>query len=152
MKLWESPTNQDEMITDAYPYTVKEEAGALVFKGRYIEKSVDEESDAKITVVDIVENFNLQPYGGFKKAAFAGWAKAFMPKRRTQLQSSNPTKVDEFMANAKKYVSYIATHFDDFEFYMGASGDPDDYLMAMATENDEPVFYFLELACDASKC
>jgi hypothetical protein len=153
MKLWESPVNQDEMINDAYPSVAKPEAGCLVFEGRYVDKSVDEDNpSAKVSVVDVVENFNLVPYPDLKKTAFVGWAKQFMPKRRAQLASSNPGRIDQFMADAKKFASYLTAHFAEFEFYMGQSGDPDDYLMAMTTENDKPVFYFLELACDASKC
>jgi hypothetical protein len=152
MRLYESPINQDEMISDAYPAKPKPEAGALVFEGRYIEKQVDEENpELKVSAVDIVENFNLQQYE-LKKTAFVGWAKQFMPKRKAQLEKTNPTKVQEFMDNAKKFVTYITGHFADFEFFMGQSGDPDDYLMASTTENEKPVFYFLELACDSSKC
>jgi hypothetical protein len=152
MRLYESPLQQDEMINDSYPAQPKPEAGALAFEGRYIEKIVDEENpDAKIQVIDIVENFNLQQYD-LKKTAFVGWAKAFMPKRKALLEKSNPGKVQEFMDNAKKFVTYITGHFADFEFYMGQSGDPDDYIMCSTVENGKPLFYFLELACDSSKC
>jgi hypothetical protein len=118
MKLSESPIQQDEMINDAYPVHPKPEAGALVFEGRYIEKQVDETNPAvTIQAVDIVENFNLQPYD-LKHAAFIGWVKQFMPKRKIQLEQSNPGKVAEFMNNAKKFATYISQHFADFEFFM----------------------------------
>ena len=152
MRLYESPVNHDEMINDAYPFTPKPEAGCVCVEARYIDKLADEEDPNSVyQVCDIVENFNLQAYD-MKKAAFMGWAKSFMPMRKKQLEESNPTKVDEFMANAKKYVAYIATHFADFEVYMGQSGDPEDYLMFATQEGDKTVFYFLELACDNFKC
>jgi hypothetical protein len=74
------------------------------------------------------------------------------PKRKVQLEKSNPGKVAEFMESAKKFVTYITAHFADFEFFMGQSGDPDDYLMCSTVKDNKPVLYFLELACDASKC
>ncbi|KAH0792518.1 translationally controlled tumor-associated [Histomonas meleagridis] len=152
MRLYESPVNHDEMINDAYPSKPNEEAGCLVFESRYIDKLADEEDpNSKYQVIDIVENFNLQPYD-MKKAAFMGWAKQFMPMRKKQLEQSNPGAVDTFMANAKKFVSFIAKHFADFEVYMGQSGDPDDYLMFAREEDGKMVFYFLELACDNFKC
>jgi hypothetical protein len=55
------------------------------------------------------------------------------------------------MTDAKKFASYLTAHFADFEFFMGQSGDPDDCLMVMITKNNKPVFYFLELDCDADK-
>ena len=152
MRLYESPVNHDEMISDAYPSKKNEEAGALVFEARYIDKLADEENpESKYQVIDIVENFNLQPLD-LKKAGFMAWAKQFMPMRKKQLEESDPSKVEQFMAEAKKFVTYIATHFADFEFYMGQSGDPDDYLMFGTQEGDKPVFYFLDLACDNFKC
>mgnify|MGYP003088573775 FL=1 len=152
MRLYESPINHDEMINDAYPAKKNEEAGALVFEARYIEKLADEEDpNSKYQVVDIVENFNLQPYD-MKRAAFMGWAKAFMPMRKKQLEESNPGAVDEFMANAKKFVAFIAKNFAQFEIYMGQSGDPDDMLMFAREEDGKTYFYFLELACDNFKC
>ena len=152
MRLYESPVNHDEIINDAYPYVRKDEAGALVFEGSMIDKLADEDDpNSKYQVVDIVERFNLQPLD-LKKAAFMAWAKQFMPMRKKQLEESMPDKVEQFMAEAKKYVAYIVGHFADFEFYMGQSGDPDDYLLAGTDEGDKKVFYFLELACDSSKC
>lgn len=152
MRLYESPVNHDEMINDAYPCKKNEEAGALVFEARYIDKLADEEDpNSKYQVVDIVENFNLQPLE-LKKAGFMAWAKQFMPMRKKQLEENDPSKVEQFMADAKKFVTYIAAHFADFEFYMGQSGDPDDYIMFGTQEGDKPVFYFLELACDNFKC
>ena len=57
MRLYESPVNQDEMINDAYPCTKKEEAGALVFEARYVDKLADENDPNSVyQVVDIVEN------------------------------------------------------------------------------------------------
>ena len=152
MRLYESPVNHDEMINDAYPSKPNEEAGCLVFEARYIDKLADEEDPNSVyQVVDIVENFNLQPYD-MKKAAFMGWAKKFMQMRKKQLEESNPGAVETFMANAKKFVQFIAKHFADFEVYMGQSGDPDDYLMFGREEDGKMVFYFLELACDNYKC
>jgi len=153
MRLYESPLNHDEMINDAYPSTRNEEAGAMVFEARYIEQKTDEydANSGSYQVVDIVEHFNLQPYG-LTRAAFAGWAKQFMPMRKRQLEATSPHLVERFMADAKKFVTYIAAHFTEFEFFTGANGDPDDYLMCSTQEGDKTVFYFLELACDNSKC
>jgi hypothetical protein len=152
MRLYESPLQEDEMINDAYPSKPNPEAGALVFEARYIEKQVDDDDPSSVqTVCDIVYNFNLQPYT-LTKNAFAGWAKKFMPMRKKQLEGSNPAKVEQFMADAKKYVSYVVAHFADFEFYMGKSGDPDDYIFASTQDGDKTVFYLLELACNNVKC
>jgi hypothetical protein len=152
MRLYESPINEDEIINDAYPSKVNAEAGVLTFEARYIEKRMDEDDPSSVTTVcEIVENFNLQPYD-LKKAAFVGWAKKFMPMRKKQLEASNPTKVEQFMADAKKYVTYVTGHFDQFEFYLGRSGDPDDYVFAATEEGEVKVFYLLELACNNVKC
>jgi hypothetical protein len=152
MRLYETPVNEDEVINDAYPSKPNADAGALVFEARYIEKRMDDDDPSSVqTVCDIVENFNLQSYD-LKKSAFVGWAKKFMPMRKKQLEASNPTKVEQFMADVKKYVTYVTGHFDDFEFYLGRSGDPDDYVVAATQENEKTVFYLLELACNNVKC
>jgi hypothetical protein len=152
MRLYESPINQDEMIKDAYPHKVKPEAGALVLEARYYEKQIDEDDPHSLQVVcDIVDHFDLQPYH-LTKAAFVAWARKFMPARKAQLESTNPANVEQFMADAKKYVNYVTSHFGDFEFYLGNSGDPEDYIFAATQDGDTTVFYLLELACNNVKC
>jgi hypothetical protein len=63
-------------INDIYPSVAKPEASYLVFEERYIDKLVDKENPAaKVSVVNIVENFNLMPYPELMKTAFVGWVK-----------------------------------------------------------------------------
>jgi hypothetical protein len=152
MRVYESAINEDEVIDDAYPSTPNAEVGTLMFEGRYVEKRMDDDDPSSVqTVCDIVDNFNLQSYD-LKRSAFVGWAKKFMPMRKKQLETSNPTKVDQFMADAKKYVAYVTAHFDQFEFYLLRSCDPDDYLFAATQDGEKTVFHLLELACNNVKC
>jgi hypothetical protein len=104
-----------------------------------------------VSVVDIVENFNIQPYD-LKKAAFVAWAKQFMQKRKVQPGKSDPIKVALFMENVKKFASSVTQYFADFEFYIRQSSDTDDSLMCSTTENDKHAFYFLERVYDSLKC
>lgn len=153
MRLYISPVNGDELISDAYPATPCPEQGALRFTGSYIEvEGGDDENKVMEKKIDIVHYFNLNKLE-LKKAAFNGWAKKFMPMRRAKLQETNPNLVNKFMDEAKKFVKYILDTFDNTEFYFGQSCDPDDmFVICQFNEEGTPYFYLLESAVDNMKC
>lgn len=152
MRLYECPFTHDELLNDAYPNERFEDAGCLRFTAAYIDKLADEDDpNSKYQVVDIVENFNLQPYE-MKKAAFMGWVKSIMPKRKAQLESANPAMVDPFMADAKKFASFIVSNWTKMEVYMTQSGDPDGMLLFSYEEGDKKYFLLLDKACENYKC
>ena len=147
------PFTGDEMISDAYPSKMNEEAGMLEFTGRWIEIQDDEEDpNSKHQVIDIVNNQNLQPLS-LKASQFMGWAKQFCPKRKTQLESENPSLVATFMANAKKAMSFIGKNIKNVDFYTGSSCDPDAMLVFCIVDDDNvPHVYLLAEGCNSEKC
>ena len=154
MRIYTAPFTEDELVSDAYPLTQDPEHGAIRFEGRYMEvEDGDDESTQKVTVIDIVYNTNLQK-NEIKKAAFGAWAKSFMPRRRAQLQEQDPDKVPVFMDEAKKFVGWVLATFDEWDFYMGQSCDPDD-MMIFCKHNeagDIPYFYLIPSAVNSEKC
>ena len=152
MRLYECPFTNDELISDAYPHKLREDIGCLEFESRMIDKLADEDDpNSKYQVVDIVENFDLQPYE-MKKAAFMGWVKSFMPKRKAQLEQNSPEKVADFMKEAKAFASYIASNFAKITVYMGKSGDPDGMLLFSEERDGKEYFLLLEKGADNFKC
>ena len=153
MRLYVDPFTQDELLSDAYPCTEDAEMGTLDFTGKKIMKQADDEDpDNKIEVIDIVDNFNLQPLP-LKKASFMGWAKQYFPKRKAQLEASAPSKVADFMAKSKKLLQFIGTKFDEFDFYMGQSCDPDAMLVfSYYKDGVEPHFIIFKDGVDDEKC
>ena len=152
MRLYECPFTNDELISDAYPHTFREDIGCLEFESRMIEKLLDEDDpNSKYEVLDIVANFDLQEYD-MKKAAFMGWVKSYMPKRKAQLEQNNPSIVAAFMQDAKNFANYIAKNWDNIQVYMGKSGDPDGMLLFAETRDTKTYFLLLEKAADNFKC
>ena len=152
MRLYECPFTNDELISDAYPHKAREDIGCLEFEAHYIDKLADEEDpNSKYQVLDIVENFDLQPLE-MKKTSFMGWVKTYMPKRKAQLEQNEPTKVADFMKEAKAFASYIATNWAKITVYMGRSGDPDGMLVFSEERDGNEYFLLLEKGADNFKC
>ncbi|OHT06730.1 Translationally-controlled tumor protein like protein [Tritrichomonas foetus] len=152
MRLYECPFTNDELISDAYPHKLREDIGCLEFESRYVEKLADEEDpNSKYQVLDIVENFGLQEFE-MKKAAFMGWVKSYMPKRKGQLEQNNPSIVADFMKDAKAFATYIATNWSNISVYMGKSGDPDSMLLFAEERDGKTYFLLLEKGADNFKC
>lgn len=149
-----APITGDELVSDAFPMTVDEEHGALKFEGAFREFEVDEGGETvKKSLIDVVHRFQLNK-NEIKKAELGSWAKTFMPKRKKQLEENKPAAVQSFMDNAKKFMGWVLSDFDNFDFYIGQSGDPDDMMLFCRYSDDgvTPYFYIIPDSCDDMKC
>jgi len=142
MKVYKDAFTGDELMSDSYKQMAPfgnedladvafEVAGRRVTKGgdcgiaRNTEEGEDDGGEeASETVIDIIDGFKLTETG-FSKKEYTLYIKGFMKRVENHLASSNPSRVDAFKAGAAKLIKEILTKYDDFQFFMGESTDPE---------------------------
>jgi hypothetical protein len=74
--------------------------------------------------INVVYSFRLQSTS-FDKKSFLTYLKGYMKTVKTELQKTNPERVEAFEKGAAAYAKKIVANFKDFEFYTGESMNPD---------------------------
>ena len=95
-------------------------------------------------VVNVVDAHNLQETN-FSKKDFMALIKGYLKKVVEKLkENGKEDRVKEFQKGATELVKFIVGQFDEFQFFMGQSGDPEAGLgFAYYAEGEsEPTFLF----------
>jgi len=163
MRIFKDVISGDEMFSDSFPYVevgdaVYEVEGKFIVKkeGDYgISSNTDEDAAEGATgegtdsteqrVINIVDNHRLTETG-FDKKSFMGFIRAYMKAIKAHLEANNPSRVEGFMSSAQAYVKDMMTKFDDFQFWMGASMNPEGGMAFMYYKEDgiTPVFVYFK--------
>lgn len=90
----------------------------------------------------VVGAFNLQavPMG---KKDFQLYVKQYLKRVKAHLEQHNSERVQPFMEGMKAWVPKMLKEFDEYEFYMGPSCDPDALLVMAKYEGEAPYPSFL---------
>jgi len=142
MKVYKELFTGDEVMSDSYklsPPFGNEELADVAFEvvGRRVQKGGDcgiarntEEGEddggeeASETVIDIIDGFKLTETG-FSKKEYTLYIKGYMKRVENHLAAHNPSRVDAFKSGAAKLIKEILGKYDDFQFFMGESTDPE---------------------------
>eukprot|EP00742_Colponemidia_sp_Colp-10_P000112 GILJ01000124.1.p1 GENE.GILJ01000124.1~~GILJ01000124.1.p1 ORF type:complete len:174 (+),score=41.69 GILJ01000124.1:121-642(+) len=148
MKVYQDLFTGDELLSDSYQLNeVFDGAGYEVESSMITKGAVNidigcgnefgggdedggvDDSSAEEKVIDIVDAFRYQQTGFSNKKEYLTYIKGFMQKVKKHLEDNNPDRVDVFMKGASAMVKHVASNFDDFNFYMGESNDPEANLV-----------------------
>ncbi len=131
MKVFKDLISGDELCSDSYPPQLLFNDASLEVKARYVKKGneqiaiasddVFEEDNDAVTVVDIVDSFQLQEIQMAKKD-FMAYVKGFLALVTAQLEKQGKNdRVPEFKKGATELVKLIIARFDEFQIYTGQS-------------------------------
>eukprot|EP01113_Clastostelium_recurvatum_P028266 TRINITY_DN34229_c0_g1_i1.p1 TRINITY_DN34229_c0_g1~~TRINITY_DN34229_c0_g1_i1.p1 ORF type:complete len:173 (-),score=61.29 TRINITY_DN34229_c0_g1_i1:52-570(-) len=162
MKIFKDCFSDDEMSSDAFPYT---EVDGIVYRveTKQINKTIggnfdiganaseeeatdDVDGDSVVQVNNLIESHRLVETS-YDKKAYMGHIKAYMGRIVKYLKENGASddKVAAFQKAAAGFVKdKILGKFDDFRFFTGESMDPEAMvaLMFYEGENPNPFFYF----------
>ena len=149
MIIYKDIVTDDELLSDAYP--VKEVDGMLyeadcamvtisdgdidIGANPSAEGGDDDVEEGAQTVNNIVNSFRLQPTA-FDKKSYMSYIKGYMKTVKNYLSEKQPDQVQEFEAKAAVHVKNIIKNFNDYEFYVGESMDPDGMVVLLNYRED----------------
>jgi len=161
MYIYKDIVTGDEMISDSFKLTVVDDIVfeveakmVTVSEGSYdiggnpstegAEEDEGVDTNAR-TVNNIVEAFRLQPTG-YDKKDFTIYIKGYMKKVKEHLEKTKPERVEPFQAAATTFIKKILSKFNEYQFFMGASCDPEAGLAILFYKEDGiiPYFYFFK--------
>eukprot|EP01025_Chloroclados_australasicus_P030288 TRINITY_DN303_c0_g2_i1.p3 TRINITY_DN303_c0_g2~~TRINITY_DN303_c0_g2_i1.p3 ORF type:complete len:168 (-),score=31.57 TRINITY_DN303_c0_g2_i1:264-767(-) len=167
MLVYECPITGDELFSDSYDSKEILDGFFLEALGKRVAvggESVDiganpsaeggdeDEGvdDTQATVVDIIHNNRLQETSYGKKdfkVYYKGWCQALADKLSGE-------QLDKFKANAGNGLKYLNEKFDDLQFFLGESMNPDGTMLYCyyAEGATEPTFLIPVLALKEVKC
>ncbi|KAG9392754.1 Translationally controlled tumor protein [Carpediemonas membranifera] len=160
--LYKDAFTGDELCTDVYPCKEIENGMGLVFTGAMVQvkdgvegfENNDEEGgaleDGVRTVVNIVE-YNSLEQTAFDKKSFQVFLKSYVKKILKHLEEKHPDQVADFKANATGFVKYLISNFKEFDFYQGASMDPEGGVVMNMWEGETPLFIFFKHGLEEEK-
>lgn len=93
-------------------------------------------------VINIVHSFRLQSTT-FDKKSYLTYLKGYMKSIKTQLQSSNPERVEVFEKKAQEFAKKVLGNFKDYDFYTGESGNPDGMVALLNFREDGVTPYLI---------
>lgn len=131
MKVFKDLISGDELCSDSYPHQLIFEDACLEVKGRYVKKGgnqiaiasddIIEEDENAITVVDIVDSFQLNEIQMGKKD-FMAYVKDFLKAVTERLDKTGKAdRIPGFKKGATELVKLIISRFDEFQIYTGQS-------------------------------
>jgi len=96
-------------------------------------------------VIDIVHSHRLMETS-FSKSAYVAYIKGYMSKLKAYLEKEHPERVQDFMKEAQAFVKKIISHFDDYSFYIGESGETEAMVPILFYKEDgiTPCFYIFK--------
>ncbi|KAJ3987254.1 translationally controlled tumor-associated [Lentinula detonsa] len=139
MLLYSDTISGDEMFSDAFPLkliddivyevdcaliTVKAGADIDIGANPSAEDADEALEDGATQVNNIVHSFRLQSTS-FDKKSYLTYLKSYMKAVKTQLQGSQPDRVEAFEKGAAAFAKKVVGSFKDYEFYTGESMNPD---------------------------
>eukprot|EP00180_Rhodochaete_pulchella_P004273 Plantae.Rhodophyta-Rhodochaete_pulchella.ctg793.p2 GENE.Plantae.Rhodophyta-Rhodochaete_pulchella.ctg793~~Plantae.Rhodophyta-Rhodochaete_pulchella.ctg793.p2 ORF type:complete len:166 (+),score=50.02 Plantae.Rhodophyta-Rhodochaete_pulchella.ctg793:712-1209(+) len=149
---------EDEMCSDAMKNLREEENGLLLVVESYnIAKggedfgigANDEDGggpDDSVEQVNIVvDSFQLQECPMAKKD-FQAYVKKYSKRVKESLESAGSDRTAKFMEGMKAWIPKMLKEFDEYQFYMGKSCDP-EACIAMAKYDEGatyPTFYYIK--------
>jgi hypothetical protein len=162
MLVYKDAFTGDEVCSDAMKNLHEEENGLLLVCDSYniskggedygIEVNNDEDeeggggADNAVEQVNIVvESFGLQPFPISKKD-FQVTIKRYSKRVKEYLEKNQPDRVEKFMEGMKSWLPKMLKEFDDYEFYMSKSCDPDAGLIMSKYQGEAvyPTFYYIK--------
>ncbi|KAK4536898.1 hypothetical protein CDCA_CDCA10G2923 [Cyanidium caldarium] len=160
MLVWKDIFTSDELLSDGMKNVHERENGLLLACDSYniVPGSddygiADNNEDAAAaaggappeTVNVVVDAFKLQSIPMAKKD-FQSYIKKYLKRVKEYLEEHNAARVEAFMAGMKEWVPKMLKEFDEYEFYMGPSCEPDALLVLSKYEGDGhyPTFLYIK--------
>ncbi|PWN37225.1 putative translationally-controlled tumor protein [Meira miltonrushii] len=155
MKLYTDKISGDEMFSDGYDFkeiddvVYEVDAANIVVQEGDVDiganPSAEEQQEALENggqqVINIVHSFRLQSTT-FDKKSYLTYLKGYMKAIKTQLQSTDPARVEIFEKKAQEFAKKVLGNFKDYDFYTGESGNPDG-MVALLNFREDGVTPFL---------
>merc|ERR1712088_49377 len=174
MKIFKDVFSGDELFSDTYPMTLKDNVmwevvgkyetrkeGEIVLAGANASEDAQGEDDgadeSSVSGVDVVLNHQLVETGFGDKKGFTAYLKAYMKKVLKYLEENDrASEIDEFKTNIQKVMKDLMGNFKDLQFFTGESMDP-DAMIAMCEYKDvggeeRPVLMFFKHGLEEEKC
>ena len=118
------------------------EGACIEAKSKYVTKGTEGE-----IVADIQGYFQLKEVQGFSKAEFMAWARVYLKKIATRLQTDDPERVPLFKRGATQLVKLIAGQFSKMQLFVGKKMDYEGaFCFAYQKEQDDEGLTFLFFA------
>ncbi|BAM82024.1 similar to translationally controlled tumor protein p23 [Cyanidioschyzon merolae strain 10D] len=161
MIVWKDVFTKDELLSDGMKNVRELENGLLLAcdsynvtlgGGDYGIANNDEEAmgaggdtagaESVNVVVDAFKLQNIQ----LPRKDFQVYIKKYSKRLKEYLENENPSRVAAFMEGMKEWVPKMLKEFDEYEFYMGPSCDPDALLVLAKYEGEShyPTFLYLK--------
>lgn len=176
MKIYKDVFSGDELFSDTYPMTLKDNVmyevvgkyetrkeGQIVLAGANASEDAQGEDDGgddstAVSGIDVVLNHQLVETGFGDKKGFTAYLKAYMKKVLKYLEENDrAAEIEEFKANINGVMKDLMGRFKDLQFFSGESMDP-DAMIAMCEYKDidgkgeRPVLMFFKHGLEEEKC
>jgi Translationally controlled tumour protein len=86
-------------------------------------------------VNDVLSSFRLEQTS-FDKKSYMTYIKGYMKRLKEYLETKKPERVAPFQTAAAAFVKDILAKFDDYDFYVGESMDPEAMVVILGYEED----------------
>jgi hypothetical protein len=170
MKIFKDIISGDEMFSDTYRFTLKDEVIYEV-QGKLVQRKIgevaidganpsaeeaDEGTDEAVeSGCDIVLNHRLVETGFGDKKAYTLYLKEYMKKLVSKLEERSPDQVEVFKTNMNKVMKELLNRFKDLQFFTGESMDADG-MIALCEYRDvdgesRPIMMFFKHGLDEEK-
>ncbi|KAJ1655539.1 hypothetical protein IWQ61_004728 [Dispira simplex] len=165
MLLYEDIITGDEMVSDAYPITIVDDfllevdcQNVIVKKGADVdiganpsaedgeEEIMDDDSEQ---VNNVVHSFRLESTV-FGKKDYLTYMKGYLKTLKAKLQETNPERLPAFETKATAFVKKVVGSFKDYDFYTGASMNPDG-MVALLNYREDGVTPYITFLKDGLK-
>lgn len=95
------------------------------------------------TVINVVNAADLQQTS-FDKKSYLTYLKTYMKEIKAKLQETNPDRVPAFEKGAAAFAKKVVANFKEYDFYTGASMNPDAMVVLGGWKEDgiTPTFTF----------
>lgn len=163
MLLYRDIISGDEMVSDAYKMTEIDDVAyevdckMITIKDGDVDiganpsaEGEDEDGgpleEGAVSVNNVIYSFRLQETS-FDKKSYMTYIKGYMKAVKSHLQKSNPDRVATFEKNVAPFVKKIISNFDDYEFFVGESMNPEG-MVALLNYREDGVTPYLVLFKD----
>ncbi|KAJ1982435.1 hypothetical protein H4R33_005033 [Dimargaris cristalligena] len=160
MLLYTDILTGDEMVSDAFPMTVIDDAivevdcamvtvkpGADVDIGANPSAEGGEDEaleEGAIQVNNVVHSFRLNA-SSFDKKSYMTYIRGYLKAIKAKLQETNPERIPIFEAGATKLVKKVVANIKDYDFYVGESMNPDGMVALLNFREDGVTPYLIML-------
>jgi len=176
MKIYKDVFSGDELFSDTYPMTLKDNVmyeivgkyetrkeGEVVLAGANASEDAQGDDDGgddstAVSGIDVVLNHQLVETGFGDKKGFTAYLKAYMKKVLKYLEENDrAAEIEEFKANINGVMKDLMGRFKDLQFFSGESMDP-DAMICMCEYKDidgkgeKPILMFFKHGLEEEKC